>query len=147
MLRDALVLLTFWCCAGAASGAPIADQPQPELQYRQTIVAPAADRTHLAGNTLAVGGLADGGGACTNPIACENLLPGAAPTEWNIAEPGDSSILGLATPTSVGIRDTVRFKIKSSALAYHIDIFRAGWYQGNGARKVASGIIPFAQLP
>ena len=34
--------------------------------------------------------------------------------------------------------ETVTFKIKTPSTAYHIDILRLGYYQGNGARKVAA---------
>ena len=43
--------------------------------------------------------------------------------------------------------DTVRFKIKTPATRYHIDIYRMGYYQGNGARRVASALQPTANLP
>src|SRR5205807_3717605 len=39
------------------------------------------------------------------------------------------------------------FKIKTPSTAYHIDILRLGYYQGNGARLIASGIKPTASLP
>ena len=38
---------------------------------------------------------------------------------------------------SVNKGDTIRFKIKTNASAYHIDIYRLGYYQGNGARLQA----------
>ncbi len=76
--------------------------------------------------------------ACTtNPVTCENALPGTPVSQWSITEPGDASILGFPTDHSVNIGGTIRFKIQAAA-AYHIDIYRVGWYQGNGARKVAS---------
>ena len=48
---------------------------------------------------------------------------------------------------SVNVGDTVSFKIKTTASSYHIDILRLGYYQGNGARKVAAGLRPTATLP
>src|SRR6202012_4672402 len=41
---------------------------------------------------------------------------------------------------------TVSFKIKTDASSYHIDILRLGYYQGNGARLIAT-IQPSAHLP
>ena len=35
-------------------------------------------------------------------------------------------------------RSTVRFKVKTTAAAYRLDIYRMGYYGGNGARKVAT---------
>jgi hypothetical protein len=84
---------------------------------------------------------------CTNPIACENLLPGTPASDWRISEPGDNTIIGFATAQSVNPGEIIRFKIKTNASAYHIDILRAGWYQGNGARKVMSRLPPTARLP
>ncbi len=37
--------------------------------------------------------------ACTsNPVACENQLPGDPPSDWQVSGAGDSSIQGFATP-------------------------------------------------
>ena len=35
---------------------------------------------------------------------------------------------------SVNKGGTIRFKVKTTASTYHIDIYRLGYYQGNGAR-------------
>src|SRR3954452_23231109 len=85
--------------------------------------------------------------ACANPVACENAKPGSAPATWQVTGAGDSTIQGYATSMSVNKGATIRFKIKSTASAYHIDIYRLGYYQGNGARLQASGIRPTATLP
>ena len=43
------------------------------------------------------------------------------------------------------VGQTVSFKINDTANAsYHVDIYRMGYYQGNGARLVAT--IPSAQV-
>ena len=83
----------------------------------------------------------------TNAIACENTKPGNPSTEWQISGAGSSTIQGFATSMSVNPGDTVRFKIKTPATRYHIDIYRMGYYGGNGARKVASALQPSATLP
>ena len=80
-------------------------------------------------------------------IACENTQPGAPPSDWQISGSGSSTIQGFATSISVNPGDTVRFKIKTPSTSYHFDILRLGYYQGNGARKVASGLRPSASLP
>jgi hypothetical protein len=85
--------------------------------------------------------------ACANPVACENALPGSAPSAWQVDGAGDSTIQGYATSMSVNKGGTVRFKVKSTASAYHIDIYRLGYYQGNGARLQASNIRPTVTLP
>ena len=74
--------------------------------------------------------------------------PSPAPTRtiWDINGAGDSSIQGFATDISVNIGQRIDFKIKTDASAYTIDIYRIGWYQGLGARKIAS-VTPSASLP
>jgi hypothetical protein len=60
---------------------------------------------------------------------------------------GDATIQGFATSMSVNVGETVNFKISTPASSYHLDILRIGYYQGNGARKVAGNILPTATLP
>src|SRR3954454_7759 len=70
-----------------------------------------------------------------NPIVAENQLPGTPSTVWSITGAGDSSIQGFATDISVNHGNTINFKINDTSRApYHIDIYRMGYYQGNGAR-------------
>jgi hypothetical protein len=80
-------------------------------------------------------------GACappgSNPIVCENQQPGSPASEWDITGAGDPSIQGFATDISVDQGQTVSFKIKSTT-AYQLDIYRMGYYDGLGARKVAT---------
>lgn len=85
--------------------------------------------------------------ACANPVACENAKPGSAPNTWQVSGAGDATIQGYATSMSVDKGNTVRFKIKTTASNYHIDIYRLGYYLGLGARLQASGIRPTATLP
>ena len=74
-----------------------------------------------------------------NPIIAENQLPGTPTSVWSVAGAGDSTIQGFATNISVDHGQTVSFKINDSARApYHIDIYRMGYYQGNGARLVTT---------
>jgi Domain of unknown function (DUF4082)/Fibronectin type III domain/Bacterial Ig domain len=82
-----------------------------------------------------------------SPIACENTLPGDPSSDWQVSGAGDQTIQGFATAISVNVGETVSFKINTPAASYHIDILRLGYYQGDGARKVASGLRPTAPLP
>ncbi len=90
-------------------------------------------------------------GPCGPPvasvIACENTLAGDPASDWQVTGAGDSTIQGFATSMSVNVGETEHFKIKTPASRYHIDILRMGYYQGNGARKVAAGLAPSASLP
>ncbi len=106
----------------------------------------------LAGIVLVqLGGPASAADPCappvTNQVACENTKPGDPPSDWQINGVGDSSIQGFATSMSVNLGQTVNFKIKTPASSYHIDILRLGYYNGDGARKIASNIQPSASLP
>jgi hypothetical protein len=80
----------------------------------------------------------------SNAIVAENQLPGTPESTWQVSGAGDPSLLGFAANMSVNHGQTVSFKVDDHFLAlYHIDIYRMGYYQGNGARLVAS--IPEAQ--
>jgi hypothetical protein len=82
-----------------------------------------------------------------NAIACENSKTGSPRSEWTVSGAGDATIQGYGAAMSVNVGETEQFKIKTTAAAYRIDIYRVGYYQGLGARKVAAGIQPTAPLP
>ena len=74
-----------------------------------------------------------------NPIIAENQLAGTPSSVWSVSGSGDSTIQGFTTDISVDHGQTVFFKINDSAnKAYHIDIYRMGYYQGNGAHLVTT---------
>lgn len=83
-----------------------------------------------------------------NDIACENSKPGNPSSEWDIGNggAGDLTIQGFATDISVNQGGTIFFKINTPAKNYTIKIYRIGYYQGNGARFIAS-VTPSATLP
>ena len=83
----------------------------------------------------------------TSVIACENTLPGDPASDWQVSGAGDSTIQGFATSMSVNVGQAESFKINTPAASYHIDILRIGYYQGDGARKVVSNMLPTATLP
>src|SRR5581483_8197155 len=76
-----------------------------------------------------------------NAIVTENALPGNPAAEWDIDGAGDLSIQGFATDISVNKGETIHFKIKTDGSSYSINIYRIGYYNGNGARKVGTGVI------
>jgi Domain of unknown function (DUF4082)/Bacterial Ig-like domain len=82
----------------------------------------------------------------TNPVACENSLPGNPQSEWDVPLDPSPTIEGFATDISVDHGQTVHFKVNTSASAYRIDIYRLGYYNGMGARKVAT-VNPSVLLP
>jgi hypothetical protein len=82
----------------------------------------------------------------TNPVACENTKPGNPASEWDISGSGSTAIQGFATQMSVNLGETESFKVKTPARSYRLDIYRMGYYAGNGARKIAT-VNPSASLP
>jgi hypothetical protein len=78
--------------------------------------------------------------AATNPITNENLQPGTPSSEWDVDGAGDPSIQGYATDMSADVGGSISFKVDldPSVPEFHIDVYRLGWYGGDGARRVAS---------
>lgn len=76
--------------------------------------------------------------ATPNKIALENMKEGNPISEWGINGDGDGNIQGFATEISTNVGGTVDFKIATDSTHYRIDIYRLGYYGGDGARKVGS---------
>jgi len=106
----------------------------------------------LAGSALVVPTVAaqaaavDPCGAQGNKIACENSKPGTDPSIWDVDGSGDAGIQGFATDISVNVGSPISFKIDTNASNYNITIYRLGYYQGLGARQIAT-VTPSASLP
>jgi Domain of unknown function (DUF4082)/Bacterial Ig-like domain/Bacterial Ig domain len=108
----------------------------------------------LAGNALAANTTwsfttAAPTGACASPanaVVAENCLPGQPASDWDVAGVGDATIQGYAAQFSVNRGTTVQFKVDTDAAAYRFDIYRMGYYEGAGARRVAT-VTPSATLP
>ncbi|PVY40665.1 DUF4082 domain-containing protein [Pontibacter virosus] len=81
-----------------------------------------------------------------NAIVTENAKTGNPSSEWQISGAGDLSIQGFATDISYNKGETARFKIKTSARAFIIRVYRLGFYQGNGARFQGDATVT-AALP
>ena len=83
-----------------------------------------------------------------NPIEAENCLAGTPPSTWAICGggAGDSTTQGFATDISVNAGQAISFKIDTTATAYELDIYRMGYYHGDGARWITT-IQPSARLP
>src|SRR5215217_645468 len=75
--------------------------------------------------------------AQTNPVVLENGISAGAPS-WDVSGAGDPLIQGFATDISVNTGLPVSFKIKTDASSYAIDIYRLGYYNGDGARKITT---------
>ena len=81
-----------------------------------------------------------------NQIEAENCNLGTPQTSWDVNGSGDSTIQGFATDISVNAGQPISFKISTPASGYHLDIYRLGYYQGDGARLITT-IQPSATLP
>ena len=75
--------------------------------------------------------------SCANPIVCENQLPGTPQSVWDVSS-NDTYIQGFADPFSVNVGGSINFKINTAASSYSIDIYRMGYYGGDGARLITS---------
>jgi hypothetical protein len=125
-------------------------------QYTATVKGGTSDPRvkDLAGNALAANvswtfTTAAAGGNCAAPanaIVAENCQSGSPASEWDVSGAGDTSIQGFATQMSVNRGTTISFKVDTNARSYRFDIYRLGYYGGQGARKVAS-VLPTATLP
>jgi len=73
----------------------------------------------------------------SNDIVMENQLPGTPRSVWDVSAVGDTNIEGFATSMSINHGETVSFKIETDA-PYTIDIYRLGYYGGDGARLITT---------
>ncbi|MEV6493045.1 N,N-dimethylformamidase beta subunit family domain-containing protein [Actinoplanes sp. NPDC051633] len=73
-----------------------------------------------------------------NPVACENSKPGTPASTWDVSGAGSTAVQGFATDASVNIGETQQFKVRSTATSYRLDIYRMGYYNGAGARLIAT---------
>lgn len=72
-----------------------------------------------------------------NAIVLENQKQGSPESEWLIGA-GDPSIEGFAAQFTINHGQTVDFKINTDSTNYRIDIYRLGYYGGDGARLVTT---------
>ncbi|MBP1887289.1 DUF4082 domain-containing protein [Sinorhizobium mexicanum] len=83
--------------------------------------------------------------ATPNKIVLENMKQGNPISEWGIDGDGDGNIQGFATQISTNVGQTVDFKIATDSANYRIEIYRLGYYGGDGARRVATIDVNLAQ--
>lgn len=74
-----------------------------------------------------------------NPIIQENKLPGT--TNWKLQNPArNREIEGYASATSINRGEEIQLFVNTKAPYYTIEIYRMGWYGGDGARLVVPAI-------
>ncbi len=80
-------------------------------------------------------------------IVAENQLTGTPQSVWDVSAYISDSIQGYTDNVSYNLGETVNFKIDTDASTYRIDIYRMGYYNGDGARLVASldGLFGYQQ--
>src|SRR5271166_3645889 len=110
----------------------------------------------LTGGSAALGAVGTASGATPNSIVSENQLTGTSQNLWDLSGEGQYSGFGLTDPTtgkqplvtnfiegfadnmSVNHGQTINFKINTDCKNYRIDIYRLGYYAGNGARLITT---------
>ena len=74
----------------------------------------------------------------SNEIVLENQKQGNPESEWGLANGPSSSIEGFTADISADVGGAVQFKINTDSTHYRLDIYRLGYYDGDGARLVGS---------
>ncbi len=75
----------------------------------------------------------------SNAVVLENQKQGNPQSDWGLTFGGPvGNIEGYAKELSVNVGGTVEFKINTDATDYRIDIYRLGYYNGDGARLVGT---------
>jgi hypothetical protein len=76
----------------------------------------------------------------TNPITRENQKAGTA--DWELENPATKrEIEGYASLTSVNVGGEIKLFVNTKEPNYTIEIFRTGWYDGLGGRRMNDPII------
>ncbi|MEK0189106.1 hypothetical protein WMG39_30300, partial [Microcoleus anatoxicus PTRS2] len=71
----------------------------------------------------------------TNSTILENQKPGT--TDWELTNPAiKREIEGYASLTSVNRGESIKLFVNTNDPNYTIDIFRMGWYNGLGGRRM-----------
>jgi len=97
---------------------------------------------------LACVGTVTGANLCEigNDIVRENCKEGRPREEWDINGWGDPEIQGFGTKFGVAPGEEIVFKVKTVSDKYRVDVYRLGYYNGNGARLIGTA-RPFVKLP
>ena len=83
--------------------------------------------------------------ATGNAVVQENCFPGNS--NWGVGL-GDPGVAGFATASSIAHGSSVNLKLRSTATAVDLEIYRSGWYGGAGARLYSTIVnVPVPQQP
>jgi hypothetical protein len=130
----------------ASGGRPVVTRVAFRGDYVRILSSSRLVTTAVAALVLAavavVGGasaaVADPCSPLVNPIACENSKAGSPSSAWSVTGSGDPNMQGFATQMSVNVGETESFKVATDATSYRLDIYRMGYYGGNGARLIGT---------
>lgn len=75
-------------------------------------------------------------GTGSNPITCENSKPGTPMEDW-YAPNAYGNVQGFTNQVSYQAGDTIQFKVQSP-VSYHVEVYRLGYYAGDGARQMST---------
>ena len=84
-------------------------------------------------------------GTGMNPIVCENSKAGTPMEDW-FSPNAYGNVEGFTSAESYQAGDTVNFKIQSPT-PYHVEIYRLGYYGGDGAREMSTAAQASATYP
>ncbi|MBW6397557.1 DUF4082 domain-containing protein [Roseomonas sp. HJA6] len=73
-----------------------------------------------------------------NAIVLENMKQGTPQSVWDLQGAGSSNIEGFTTDISYNLGQTVSFKINTDSTDYRVEIYRLGYYGGDGARLMGT---------
>lgn len=69
-----------------------------------------------------------------NPVAAENTCPGTTSWRPDHATGPQSAIEAFTNQVSVNVGQHIKIYVSTTALAYSLQVYRMGWYQGLGGR-------------
>ena len=95
--------------------------------------------------TWASSASADPCGSGSNPIVCENSKTGSPMSDW-FSPNAYGNVEGFSTAESVQAGDTVQFKVQSP-VSYHVEVYRLGYYGGDGGREMSTSAQASATYP
>jgi hypothetical protein len=87
----------------------------------------------------ALGGASLNALEAANPVAAENAKPGT--WEWELENAArNREIEGYASKTSVNRGESISFYVHTREKNYSLEVFRLGWYNGMGGRRVTNAV-------
>lgn len=125
----------------ASTGQPTGYAPRTLMFYEPAVVESASKLAPTLNTTAAKTNMGEipllSAANMANAIVLENQKQGTPESVWMIGA-GDPSIEGYAVQFTINHGNTIDFKIDTDSRNYRIDIYRLGYYGGDGARLITS---------